>query len=1847
MLKRFNYRTPDAIRLVALLLIFLIPFAIVVYQLIAEIHLQADVAQKELWGSTYLRPLAHLSQDVPRSRLLIHQSVTDPEGEIRPNPFLADIEQGIEDLTLVDQDLGLQLQTQTQYQKLQRDWQKLHQALQTFPTSAEAQGHDWEESQVNDPSIFTEINVTDKSLMTLHDQLMADIQALIKQVGDASHLILDSDLDSYYLMDVTLLSLPMGQELLANIQLFGSDIIQEQYLSPANRGELTALIGMIQANLQETQSSLSVVFGIRPDLEVLLKPALDDLFETTTIAMHQLRRDVVISDDIQISEAEYLNLIDASLQAGKILWAGAIVQLDEILNQRIQFALRKIFFVQAFTLLVLVAVAILFFTFWRNLVEQACAARRLNAQYAITQILASSSTFIEASPHILQVIGENLEWLWGEVWVLTPQHYPDTCLTSWQHPTLNRLGASLSNEADLLPSIGRPMALQVQTDHTPIWIESLQQRDDFEGEAIASMIGVQSAYGFPILAGTTVLGAITFLGTDRCPADADLNQMMTNIGRQIGQFMQRRQAEADLKQSEALQRMALSAAAMGVWDWNIETGEELWSDGAALVFGVDPEKFGGTYEDFLTFLHPEDRAKVTEAQRLTLEAGHDYSPEYRVLRPDGEMRWVTSRGNLLRNADGEPIRLTGITMDITDRKQAELALATSEQRLRQQSEALARLAQNPAITEGRLSEALQAIATAAAESLEVERVGIWLWTEDRTKLRCAELYDRSHPSSPINYLDKAAPTIEINPVDYPIYLQELMSARTISAADALTDRRLSEFFEDYLTPLDIRACLDAPIRVGGQVIGIVCHEQLYRIRDWSITEENFVNSIADFVALTLEVCERKRTETALRQAEEKYRSIFENAVTGIFQTTPDGHYLSANPALAEIYGYASPQHLMESLTNIEHQLYVDPHRREAFQTAIAQSDSVADFESQIYRRDGTKIWISENAIAVRDQQGRLLYYEGSVEDITARKQAQADLEESEERFRTLLNNIPGVFYRRIHNADWQMEFLSEAIVDICGYPASDFLPPRQRSLVSLIMNGDRHYVSQVIEDAIAQGKPYVMEYRLTHADGSLRWVYEKGQAIVDQEKQVRWLDGVIFDITDRKQAEQFLDQQQQILEAIASGKPLQDTLTLLINAVETQTPNVKGSILFLNPEKNTLHLGAAPSLPKDYLQHLEGLSVSASSGSCGTAAYRKSPVIVADIATDPLWTEFRDLALSVGLHACWSVPILTAQQEVLGTFALYHSQTRMPTRTDWELIDTATHLAGIAIERQRTEAELYQAKETAEESSHAKSQFLANMSHELRTPLNAIIGYSEMLEEDAEDFGYTDMLADLGKIQSAGRHLLTLINDILDISKIEAGRMELHLEPIDILALMQEVQSTALPMINKNQNQFQLHCATDIGRMNADLTKLRQILLNLLSNAAKFTHNGMISLAVEIDGQNDVSSSPAPGLIWITFTVADSGIGMSMEQLQRVFQAFVQADTTTTRKYGGTGLGLAISQRFCRMMGGDIRVRSQVGQGSTFTVRLPLDVDAAQQSMQQLGHPQASPRVPQYDAAIAPSHESSLADHPQPSHISQTTASLPTPKGTVLVIDDDENVQRLVNYHLGKEGFRVEYAKTGEAGLTLARSLQPTLITLDVLLPNMNGWDVLAALKADPSLADIPVVMMTILDEQDQGFALGASDYLTKPIDYHRLNQLLTRYRPQIQPVDGGRVLVVEDDTQTRELFRRLLVKEGWTVFEAEDGQQGLEQLQTITPDLILLDLMMPNMDGFQVIAHVRAHPDWRSLPVVVITAMELTEGDRSFLTGSVERVLEKGRQSRDDLLREIRTLVNHHLADQQSRGSV
>ena len=501
-------------------------------------------------------------------------------------------------------------------------------------------------------------------------------------------------------------------------------------------------------------------------------------------------------------------------------------------------------------------------------------------------------------------------------------------------------------------------------------------------------------------------------------------------------------------------------------------------------------------------------------------------------------------------------------------------------------------------------------------------------------------------------------------------------------------------------------------------------------------------------------------------------------------------------------------------------------------------------------------------------------------------------------------------------------------------------------------------------------------------------------------------------------------------------------------------------------------------------------------------------------------------------------------------------------------------------------SKLSAARDEALDASAAKSQFLANMSHELRTPLNAIMGYAELLQEEHDSSGITNpqINEDLHKIIGAAKHLLSLINDLLDLSKIEAGKFHLRREAVLLEPLLEECIALFGPIAKENNNTLEVSIEADIGESMGDRMRLKQILVNLLSNACKFTKNGVVKLSA--------GRIPRANADLIVIRVEDDGIGMPEEMLHEIFKPFTQVDGSNTRVHGGTGLGLTIARRLCRMMGGELTVSSEVGKGSCFEIEL-----------------------------LATVHQDLAALAREERHDMEGTV--------VLLIDDDPAIQEIVRRQLAPCRVQLVIASDGEEGLMMARAVPPDVVVLDMLMPNMNGEQVLSRMRQDTELANVPVILISNQELDNSLIALGVEDFLLKPIERSSLLRSIGRF------VDLARgqsnILIVEDDPMVRDILRRTIKLEGLSVLEARDGIEGLERLgQHPDISLILLDLMMPRMDGFTFLERVREDARHKNIPVVVLTAKTLDEQERELLEASTERVFGKDTMGTGELLSEL-----------------
>jgi len=769
-------------------------------------------------------------------------------------------------------------------------------------------------------------------------------------------------------------------------------------------------------------------------------------------------------------------------------------------------------------------------------------------------------------------------------------------------------------------------------------------------------------------------------------------------------------------------------------------------------------------------------------------------------------------------------------------------------------------------------------------------------------------------------------------------------------------------------------------------------------------------------------------------------------------------------------------------------------------------------------------------------------------------------------------------------------FINKAALELIGYAQEDVLGRNMHELIHHTYPDGSPYPESAcpLVQTVETGRPVQLDNEMVwRKDGTFFNAEYSSFPVFDKDVVT---GGVITfqDTAQRGQARKRLGLQISVSRILAGSAERETALTQVLAAIGSALGMIVGVFWELDSEQGVLRMATSWSAPdgpgEAFLEDIRPFTFKRGVGLPGQVWETESPAHLSQVTAEPTFQR-RDAAVKAGLRAAFAFP-LKAGTHTLGVMEFFSRHWQLFDDEFLESIATLGYQIGQYLRRKRYERELADAKVEAEEANRAKSQFIANMSHELRTPLTAVIGYGEMLEEEAQDRGLEDMIEDLRKINSNARHLLSLINDVLDISKIEAGKMEVHLETFDLCQLVEELKATVEALVQQKENTLEMTCPPDIGTMHSDSVKVRQALINLLSNAAKFTERGRVSL--------EVARIENGGTPFVSFVVTDTGIGMDENQLGRLFRRFTQADASTTRRFGGTGLGLSITKAFANMLGGDVTVESTPGKGSVFTLKLPVDAQERQ--------------------GVDAQSRDELAD-------------MGADGDAILIVDDDPNARALLSRFVTREGFTARTAADGPTGLKLARALRPRAVLLDVMMPHMDGWAVLSALKGDPDTADIPVIMETIVHEKGLAFSLGAQDYLTKPIRWPRLKRILDRFRT----TPPARALVVDDDGSTCGLVADLLESEGWQVVQARDPNTVFDRIAESRPALLLIDLAMSSLNAFALIQSLRRMPQWRHLPVVALSGDELTPEERSRLEGYVQQIIDTDHDPHEGLLDVLR----------------
>ncbi len=1330
-------------------------------------------------------------------------------------------------------------------------------------------------------------------------------------------------------------------------------------------------------------------------------------------------------------------------------------------------------------------------------------------------------------------------------------------------------------------------------------------------------------------------------------------------------------ASQQLSASNDRFRSIVSAAANIVWTTNA-AGEFVDEQPSWQAFtGHNRATYGGT--GWGAAIHPDDLERTRRVWDEARAQQKLYSIEYRTRRHDGQWRMMAVRATPMRDKRGQIYEWVGTSTDITDAQATQRELLQSDQRMQMvlsnapmilftvdcdgvftlsRGKALEGLGLGQDEVVGRSLYEIYAPfpdvisdVRAALEGRIQSKTATYVLGPVTLEGRLSALYDEhGEISGAIGMTTDvtARYRAEAEREEFSRYNQLLLDSTGEGIFGVDLEGRCT-----FVNAAGAAGIGIAPGDVAAVIIGRDVHELLFPQRAdgspypraegpiarcfasgrslntedeavWRQNETHFASRIGVYPirdtrdasgdkitggVLTFEdITEKKRAEAELRDSQQQFVNLANSIPQLSWTADTAGKVYWYNQRWYDYTG-TDAELMQQGGSDIVHPDHIDDMMA-SWREAVEQQH-LWEYTFPLRGKDGEFRWFLSRAEPEFDQDNRVVRWFGTNTDITDAREVAADLEQSEARKAAILETALDCIIainEESRITEWNPaaeKTFGHVRADALGQVLPDLIiPPSLREahlkgMAKYLQTGEGPVLGQRIEVPAlhADGHEFPIELSITRIEGA-------GPPL---------FTAYLRDISDRKRAEEELARgtrlavlRAQVGLALNRSDDLNEMLQACCQALVDHLDASFARVWTLDELQNMLHLRASAGASTLFDEAHAIVPVGQSR--IGRIAQQQRPLLTNEILDDSDVAN-GDWARREGLTSFAGYPLLVDGQ-ILGVVAMFARHAL----SDEILtaLSTVADAIALGVGRKRSLVELERAKLSAEEASRTKSLFLANMSHELRTPLNAILGYSEMLEEEAEDLELENFTSDLGRINAAGKHLLALINDILDLSKIEAGKMDLFVEEFSLSSLINDVTSVAAPLMEKNNNTLRVDVAGDLGVMSADQTKVRQCLFNLLSNAAKFSENGEVTLRAHresIVGLNETAPRE-----WMVVEVQDAGIGMSAEQVLKLFQAFTQADASTTRKFGGTGLGLALTRRFCQMMGGDITVHSVEGQGSTFTINIPAEVKAD-------WNPEGEPFL-----------SAEAVMHP----VAEMVVGI-APHTCVLVIDDDPTQRDLMKRFLEKEGFVAQAASSGEQGLALAKRLKPLVITLDVMMPGMDGWHVLNELKNDAELGDIPVIMMTMVDDKSRGYALGAADYMTKPVDRSRLSDVLRKFMCEHPPCP---LLLVEDDEPTRHMMKQMLEKEEWNVAEAANGIEALQRMEENRPCLILLDLMMPEMDGFEFAERVHGNEQWRGIPIVVLTARDLSASERAQLNQHVHQVVQKSGQSSAALLEQVRELV-------------
>jgi len=904
--------------------------------------------------------------------------------------------------------------------------------------------------------------------------------------------------------------------------------------------------------------------------------------------------------------------------------------------------------------------------------------------------------------------------------------------------------------------------------------------------------------------------------------------------------------------------------------------------------------------------------------------------------------------------------------------------------------------------------------------------------------------------------------------------------------------------------------------------------------------------------LQREITERRRAEDRLKESEERFRNLVESTSDWVWEVDANAVYTYASPKVEDLLGH-EPDEVIGK-TPFDFMPPEEAKRVAAGFKDIAEAQKPFErLENMNLHKDGRLVVLETSGVPIFDANGDFRGYRGIDRDVTERKLAEEALAKEQNLLRTLIDNLPDYIFvkdtesRFIINNVAHMHVLGvRTPEEVIGKTDFDFFPQEL---------AEQYYADE--QELIQSGQPLINRVEFTiDKEGKKQWLLTSKVPLHDSNGSIVRLVGMSRDITELKKAEEAIQRETAKLGAMISGMEegvvfvdAQDRIAeanpYFSRLMEMDRDELVGKTLW------DCHHGAVADRLRNYIRKFR--------------AQPDSPPI---ITQRPIKDARND---SPTLERGCSQMIMRMQ----------------PIYRDGVYDGVLLNAIDVT--------ELVDAKREAEEANRAKSEFLANMSHELRTPLNSTIGFAEVLRDGICGELNEDQMECVIDIYESGKHLLRMINDILDLSKVEAGKVELKLEEFSVDVAIHEAQSIIRDMANKKQLNLQIAVAEGLPDVYADPMKFKQIMYNLLSNAVKFTpEGGNINIDTDFNGGEFLIS------------VTDTGIGIAPENHESIFDEFKQLDSSRARRYEGTGLGLALTKRLVLLHGGRIWVESEgAGLGSKFSFTLPArkpDVDVPQKML----------------GKVPPT----------------VWASDDTTKKTILVVEDNVQAAQLLCIYLTEAGYNTVVANDGEKAVKMAQEIKPFAITLDVMLPKKDGWQVMQELKSCQGMRDIPVIIISVIDEKSVGFSMGAMGYLVKPIDKDQLSCTLNKLEFTTKSEDATpRILIIDDRTEDLKLMAAILHNEGFDVLEASDGAEGIAKAIEEHPDLIILDLLMPDINGFDVLKSLQKHPETRNIPIIICTVKELTDEDREKLNNKVKSIVQKGEDAKTRLLEAVRKI--------------